>query len=221
MKILGMLALAATFLLTACGQELEPIEAHALLVNSVVELQQDNGRTVCTATQIGPTAYLTAGHCFDIGKVTQIQKRDQVRQIVFSNYQFRSGEDWGVFYTDEPIDHTQSLPLACTEEVYTTMPIATLGHPSPFLFDFITGRVTGENIRTREGRQPGSDFFSDVMTGGGASGSAVISMNTGSIIGVLVEGFFNSHRTQFRMGFQSLEPICEYLNNIKVPNDQE
>lgn len=192
-------------------------DLHDIMLDSVVELQGNN-KTLCTATQIGDTVFLSAGHCFGMANSTHIRKGDEVREIKSKHFKFEPGSDWAVFYTDEPIEGNKNLPLACEEEVYVTMDIATLGHPAPFLYDYIEGKVTGNTLRPRKGKEPGSDYFSDVMTGGGASGSSVVSMDTGGIVGVLVEGFFNNLRTSFRMGFQEIGPVCDYIESTVVAN---
>ena len=191
---------------------------HDIMLESVVELQGNN-TTLCTATQIGNTAFLSAGHCFGMANPTHVRKGEEVREIKSKHFKFEPGSDWAVFYTDEPIEGNKNLPLACEEEVYVTMDIATLGHPAPFLYDYVEGKVTGNTLRPRRGRVPGSDHFSDVMTGRGASGSSVVSMNTGGIVGVLVEGFFNNLRTSFRMGFQEITPVCKYIDSKVVANE--
>jgi hypothetical protein len=63
-----------------------------------------------------------------------------------------------------------------------------------------------------QGEQNNADFFIDVPVAPGASGSAIISLETGHIIGVLTEGVVNTRTREFYLtGVESIEHLdaCE------------
>jgi V8-like Glu-specific endopeptidase len=89
------------------------------------------------------------------------------------------------------------------------MPIAYAGYPGPSDFTFATGYVTSvKKLRTGINKL---DFTIDVHAAPGSSGSPIISLDTGLIIGVLIEGVYAPRVGAFMVGVESVRSLdlCE------------
>jgi V8-like Glu-specific endopeptidase len=189
-------------------------EAAKLLQAAVVAVNY-SGKTICSAAKIGPTQYLTAQHCLAFGEkvelpngrllkivsiLTSLEEKAAVKDSGSSR-----GEDWAIFNVAEEDNSVTALELGCTEELYLGQGIAYAGYPFPTQFAFGTGHITGVMPLLRE-VGGGNDFQTDVHAAPGASGSAVISLDTGKIVGILTEGV-PSRIGFFMVGMESVKSL--------------
>jgi V8-like Glu-specific endopeptidase len=146
--------------------------------------------TGCSGSKIGPHQFLTARHCFSSNM--KIMVGDDISltpQSVTISIQKKEGdrdEDWAIVRTIDDDASIKSLALGCNEELYLGMPVAYAGFPAPAEYFYATGYVT--SVTNLKAAGSDHDFGIDVAGGPGASGSAVISLVTGRVIGVLTEG---------------------------------
>lgn len=166
------------------------------LERAVAVMEVDNERQ-CTATKIAPNTYLTAKHCLpndSWGNATSIRvvhKDYEYHYVSTVQYPVESewDQDWAILYTSTDNKDIPSITLSCSEKLYKGQRVAFVGHPGIFTYAYREGYIsTLVKPRGDWYRQPGMDFSADMQSEGGASGSAVISLKTGQIIGVLVEG---------------------------------
>jgi V8-like Glu-specific endopeptidase len=185
---------------------LGPKEAADILVPSLAHLVR-NGSDRCTAFKVAPATYLTAKHC-----TRKDVSRDFLR--VDSRYRFveqyitpdEPKDDWAIIKTGYNDPRVRSLRVGCDEKIYLGMPVAYAGYPSPLDLTMVMGRV----ISTLPIKSPfsKSEFATNVTGGAGASGSPVISLDTGDVIGILTEGIINgSFRRQheFAAGVENIK----------------
>jgi V8-like Glu-specific endopeptidase len=185
-------------------------EAAEKLGKSVVAVTY-KGDTICTAAKIGPSQFLTAGHCLISGeKLTMPNGRILKIKSVLAAFEEKAtvggvsgrDEDWAVLNTVEDDASVVPLELGCAEEPYLGQEIAYAGFPYPTQYALGLGRVT--SIKPVLGGRNNLDYAMDVHAAPGASGSAVISLDTGKVVGVLTEGV--PARTGFFMvGFESIK----------------
>jgi V8-like Glu-specific endopeptidase len=224
-KLLAAIALAVGFLSTPAMAEVSIKEAVAILQDSVVPLKSGTQR-FCTAFKVGPKQFLTADHCTRnfsdnvkvehkyvyqfISTVTKpIVKRDKDTKF-----------DWASFTTTTENTNLSALQLGCNEEIYIGMPVASMGFPatlgrgglSPA---FVTGYVS--SVSSPISQHHNSDVAVDMPGAPGASGSPVLSLDTGLVIGVFIELVTGSRDGGIMMGFQSLKNtfVCEKQPVIK------
>lgn len=205
----------------AFGAEMPTSEAAKLLDKSVVEMTID-GKPHCTAAKIGPAEFLTAGHCVRglksdyrllaqantetvISVTTGVARKDQNRT-----------EDWALLHTATPNDSWDALALGCDEEPYLGMPIAYMGYPSGVQRMFAVGYISSLTPRENNRKPIGnSDYIVDLTGAPGASGSPIISLETGHIIGILTEGVIDRNVGVFAVGIESIK----WLDRCSRSND--
>lgn len=190
--------------------EITPKEAAALLVASVVELNSKS----CTASKIGSHQYLTAKHCVSSKMKLSTKSYSMWAKSVVMAWQDKAKgnrqEDWAVINTATDTDDIVALTLGCNEEIYLGMPVAYAGYPNPAEFAFGMGAVT--SLLPSRSRNSNLDYMMDVPAAPGASGSPIISMDTGYVVGILTEGVLNNSIGAFMVGFESIQNIdlCDY-----------
>lgn len=207
-----ILAAAALMMsVSVAHAELTPREAAAILTASVVEV--NNG---CTASKVGPHQYMTARHCVQSSMKIESRLHTMWPRSVLMAWQKKEDgkrkEDWAIVNTSTDTDDVASLTLGCTEEVYLGMPVAYAGYPVPTKFAFGMGHVT--SILPMDNRNNNLDYAMDVAAAPGASGSPVISMDTGHVIGILTEGVSNRRIGAFMVGMEAISnlDICDNLD---------
>lgn len=180
---------------------------------------------ICTAFHIGKKMYLTAAHCI---------KSPSLRLDTPGSYLYPSSitigwdntrkgrDDWAIIRTQTEDDRVGYLELGCGEELYLGMPIAYGGYPYPVNFVYSTGHVSSMTGIERWSRS-GAEYLVDVQAGPGASGSAVISLDTGKVVGILTEGVMGGHRQFFLVGIESIDSLdlCEFINKRIERSGQE
>jgi V8-like Glu-specific endopeptidase len=186
-------------------------EAAEKLEQSVVAVTY-KGDTICTAAKIGPGQFLTALHCLAKGEKL-VMPNGRILKIRSALVGFEgkpmthgvSGrdEDWAILNTTDDDQYVPALELACTEEAYLGQAVAYMGFPWPTQLMFGLGHVT--TVAPMDVNGPNMDIGTDVPAAPGASGSPVISMDTGKILGVLTEGIRGAHREVFVVGIESVK----------------
>jgi len=177
---------------TAKSDDTHPLTAHEafeVLDKSVVEFTKYPGKTMCTATAIAPRTFLTAGHCIK-GEATFIV--DQYgNEFKVSSVTVGVGmkedypglqKDWAIVHTDLYVPGISYVAIGCDETLYVGMPVAYLGYPYPLnrhLGVGIISSIIEPDIITS------NTAMASFNASSGASGSAVISLDTGNIIAIL------------------------------------
>jgi len=184
--------------------------AAQVLQPSIAKLKR-SGSFICTAWKFGSVEWATAWHCLAMtGKeyTVHTQKPDEntgglrlkVKSILIpvekgekkNNY-----EDWGVMRVDQTTPDIPALAVDCKYDVVLGESVAYMGFPQSGreqLEMFSTGIVT--NIKP--GKTKPWHFAADLVGGPGASGSPVIALKTGDVIGFLTRGIGS------RMGLMSV-----------------
>lgn len=193
MNILSKLAAAAVVALglaaPAAAESLTPKDAAEMLTGAAVEVLHGN-RVVCSGAKIGEKQFLTAKHCLGRDmKVRWDYSTHAVRSVLMGigDDEDEKGYDWAVLNTFTDSDKIDTLAISCDEEPYLGMPVAYMGFPIPFTEPaFFTGHVASVDPIGRS--YYNHNFAVTANAAPGSSGSGIISMDTGFVIGVLTEG---------------------------------
>jgi S1-C subfamily serine protease len=201
-------ASAATVLvLAALGQRMPADKAFEMLDQSVVEFTHMPGVTRCTATMIDTNTYLTAAHCDPGTARTYIVNKDGDKVLAVSFEQAEDGADWAIVRTEEDPPGVVPLAVSCSFAVKTGEPIAYLGYPYPLERFYSEGIIVSLGVMRID--YPALPITS-LHGGPGASGSAIISLVTGEIIGVLSIGVENTRGNLLGVGITMLPgSVCE------------
>lgn len=183
-------------------------EAVSLLENSVVAIVK-NSQSVCTASKIGPSQFLTAKHCITNGS-TLVMRSGRVLHVksVLIAMQAKEGnrqEDWAVINIVETDDGLSPLNLSCSENPYLGQAVIYGGYPHPTQYAVGLGHIT--TTKPVLGGRNQLDYGMDVHASPGASGSPVLSIDTGQVIGILTEGIINERTGVFMVGFESIKGL--------------
>ena len=222
-SLLAALAVVFTLVWPSGVQAGEPLsirEAAELLSLSVVEMTT-GGAQNCTASKIGPATFLTAAHCAralkDNYRVEHGSAYQYIKSITItvSEKDYKRAEDWAVLHATTVNEDLKTLSLGCSEDIYLGMPVAYAGFPGPVDFAFGAGRVA--SIKKTRYSDNDADFAIDVQAAPGASGSPIISLDTGNIIGVLTEGIYARRAGAFLIGVESVKSLdlCEDADQKK------
>ena len=201
--IVGILIGLALIAAPAHSAPLTAKQAGDALSSSVVEFLRDSNR-ICTAFKVGDRQFTTAKHCASLAnseyKVSFNNHMSFARSILLSVV---DKEDWAVVSMTTTNDKISSLPLGCNEELYLGMPVAYAGYPAPLKFTMGLGSVVSvlpvKSIRSK------ADFMIDVAAAPGASGSPIISLDTGNVVGILTELIRNPKSGFFIVGIESIK----------------
>lgn len=230
----GLVAVLLTLGLGAQA-EMTTKEAADLLSPSVFSFATTrSGDAFCTATKIGPKEYLTALHCAmsleTHWRLESVEGEYAFIRSVTASVGEKSGrgklrEDWAVLNATAE-NEAPALPLGCSDPHYVGESVAYMGFPQGLVRAFGRGYVS-----TMKGTRNNADIFVDLPAAPGASGSAVISLDNGHIMGVLTEGVLNTRTTEFYMiGLESIEHLdqCEdwaermkYWEEVTIGGDDE
>jgi hypothetical protein len=215
-KLITTAFMAAALFLTTSAAMADPLsikEAFTSLDESVLKMEH-RGDKVCSASKIGPRSFLTARHCVvDLAAImpnkertVRLQRSKTWLTVLPASVEvgMLKGEDWAVFHTYSDTPDIPMLQLGCGEEVELGDRMVTAGYPTIFNKVIVTGLVASvEEIDHYLKDEVGSEFWVDFPSGGGASGSPVISLKTGKITGILVEGV----RTPALTGIESVDVL--------------
>lgn len=188
--------------LTSPSFGMTPEEAANGLYNSVGALAMGS-REICTISKIGDRDFLTAAHCANVrvkvkGKFEN--ERGQSKYVYFKSMTIgflekpdnkEHWEDWAVFHATADSPNVPALELDCQYTPKVGDPVAYMGFPylqntGGLVRLFGLGYVSGVFEKTE--KKLGGHFTVDMPGAGGSSGSPIISMNSGKIIGILTRG---------------------------------
>ncbi len=217
-------------LLSSAHAQMNPKEAASLLEKSVVALQKTWSDPFCTGFKIERKVFLTAGHCTQtVDSNTRLtskysDKYQFIRSVLIATQEKRSGdreEDWAILNTVDENEELSPLVLGCDEKVYLGMPVAYAGYPSPMDFAFGIGTVM--SLNKVSDKRHDLDFVVDVQAAPGASGSPIISLDTGHVIGILTEGVSAFRAGAFGIGIEHIAnlDICEDSLKENVSGDKD
>lgn len=205
-----LLALILFLSITSTAQaDLTSREAAELLSAAVVEYTTTRGHGHCTAFAIGSKKFMSAGHCATYSR-SYMSSYDYWSEISSVEIgvgdkptQEGSAKDWSIATTYESIHGVVPLALACNEEIYVGMPVAYMGYPYPLERFFGMGYLA--TLEESRASMNGADGVVDLAAAPGASGSPVISLYSGGVIGILTEGIYASIGA-FAVGIELIQP---------------
>lgn len=191
----------ATIMPTVPPAPLTTEEAAELLSASIGQLKSNN-RFACTAWKLFDDTWATARHCMRIGPKFKIEANTlpysytlYVRSFTIpaeTATGFAHVEDWATLRVNESKPDIPNLTIDCKYELKIGEKVAYMGYPAagrkPIPL-FSTGVVSGINSL----RYMPWHFTANLEGGGGASGSPVIALKTGAVIGFLTRGIAGSH----------------------------
>ena len=181
-------------------------------------------RGFCTATKIGPREYLTARHCAeDLERNFRLDGESgyvfiRSTTITTSTKKGQRYEDWAILNATTEND-APALDLGCGDEVKVGDAVAYMGYPQGLKKAFAVGYVATKEQGTSKNN---ADFFVDILVAPGSSGSAIISMETGHVIGVLTEGVVNYRTLEFyATGVEDIQNLDECADWNKLLKEWE
>ena len=224
-----LLGLLASILMTSAAMaepKYTPAEAAQLLNQSVFGFGTiGSNHKFCTAAKIGPREYLTAAHCafglhtgWRLESSTGVYAFIRSATVATSIKGYKGFEDWAILHASAD-NEAPALSLGCGEPHYVGEPVAYMGFPEGLERAFGVGYVSTFKSTGRNN----ANVFVDLPAAPGASGSPVISLDTGLIMGVLTEGVLSSRTREFYMiGLEGIDAVdqCEDWNQrMKHLND--
>lgn len=185
-------------------------QAADLLYNSTVAVLFGGSEPGCSASKIGPGAFLTARHCIDptmkfLTKSGQILTPRSVYAGMEKKKDGKRYEDWAIVYTSQDDTSIPVLPLGCERDIYLGMDVAYGGYPVPTRYTLAFGAVVSIGPLYSQGNN--ADYVMDIAASPGSSGSPVISMETGEVVGILTEGVFADRAGVWAIGFESIKSL--------------
>lgn len=210
MKKFFIAMLLAIGLSTPVQAELSKIEGANILENSVVRLLI-NGSNACTASKIADSTYLTAKHC--IANISNDYKLENELETFFlkslvipmSPQQNGRDKDWAILNTTSDSDNVKALTIGCTEDIYFGMPVATMGFPGSSEMTASFGYVSA--LKPINIDRANGSFSIFLASYPGSSGSPIISLDTGDVIGILIEGYGGGQQGTYAVGIQSIKEL--------------
>ena len=216
-------AIAAALIFTSAhAAEITPAEMAITLDKSVALLNLGGG--YCTATKIAPRQWLTARHCITSSMKIETEKTYLYPRSVLMTVEDKTegsrNEDWAIVNTADEDESVPSLPLGCNDTVYAGMPVAYLGYPADVDRAFVMGHVS--SMKRARNYVNDADWVMNMVVAGGASGSALVSMDTGNIIGIVTEGLSSPRTGFFMTGIESVRNLdwCQdYNENLQYQEE--
>ena len=202
--------LAILFFATPAMADISKKKAADMLYNATVAVLYSGNEPGCSASKIGPGTFLTAKHCVSPEmrlrtKSGQLLTPRSVHMGLERKTDGKRYEDWAIVYTDQDDTSTFVLPIGCYAPVYLGLDVAYGGYPSPTKYSLAFGNIL--TIGPLYSRGNNADYGMDIAASPGASGSPVISMETGEIIGILTEGIFSERSGFWAIGFESIKNL--------------
>jgi len=176
----------------------------------------------CTAFKIGPKEFMTAGHCTTPSTSNKIEGANGLGYH-FQSYVTKGSrkkdhnrvEDWGIIHTSTDDDAIGTLELSCGEVLYPGLMVSYFGYSADSKGVFGMGRIT---TLEQPGGRNDADFGIIVPAAPGSSGSAIVSLDSGKVIGILTEGVAASRAGIYMIGVESIEnvPQCAGKDEDKM-----
>lgn len=202
-----------------------PSQMALKLEPSIGQLKRNNKFT-CTTWKMGTKTWATAKHCVkaisSIYTIVTDEGTIQVKSVLTSMeknpYPKDYWEDWAVLYVEREFEDIPALNIGCLDVVTMGMPIGYLGYPGELsqkdpIKHFATGYVSSVGKSLVKGAY---HFMGAFESGPGASGSPIISAETGNVIGFLTRGIWNNQNNLMGVGSESvvaMDYCTPYLEN--------
>jgi hypothetical protein len=182
-------------------------EAFSVLDQSVVEYTYAVGENMCSATMIGENTYISAAHC-KIDNLPMYIVNDDLDFVAVDRVDASVTRDWMIIYTKEDVPGVVPIAVSCsTDPWYIGMPVAYLGYPWPLDRYYSEGIIVNlEYYRGVPEDHPLNIPLTSLNGGPGSSGSGIIDLRTGELIGVLSTGLPGSRGHILGVG---ITPITE------------
>ncbi len=212
-KVFALLALM--LFATPAMADLTRYEAVDILTKGTAVGQRWSTK-LCTVWKYADRQFATAKHCSGtFNSRTQIKQSHNydyvyVQSITIPVDDDKEGskrEDWMTFRTKDTMDEMVALPLGCGDEMKIGEQVAVGHYPAGLNFSVSFGHIMTFDITS--GRN-NAVIAIDAHAAPGSSGSPVISMETGNVIGILIEGIV-SRFGAFAVGLENINntDMCE------------
>lgn len=199
------------------SEYMTPSQAYDILDKSVVEYTLFPGESMCTATNVAHGVYLTARHCIrDVDTSYIVNKNGDFVSVI--DTKLSDDKDWAIIYTLADPEHVVPLPIDRDfGDLKVGDRIAYLGYPFPLTRYYSEG-IVANVTRDYRGRTHLPDEvilpLTSLRGGPGSSGSAIIDMRTGHIIGVLSTGIHSSEGAVLGVGVTSIEDLPAIFGEV-------
>ena len=192
MKMLLAMVAGLFILISPAQAELTRYEAVEALTKGTAVIQRWSSK-FCTTWKARERVFVTAAHCR--GSITdsvQIKRSTDFGYTYIKSYTVPVEEksngkkqDWMILHTTSVMEDMVALPLGCGDEVKIGMSVAVGHYPAGLNFSVSFGHVMTMDVTS--GRH-NAVIAMDAHAAPGSSGAPVISMETGRVIGIHIEG---------------------------------
>lgn len=215
-------AVVAAAWVTAARAEPLPKEALAEMLKAGTVEVYEGSRRICSGFLIDAQTVMTARHCMSVEDMKVMQGYNYAypksRTFASQKKNSRQQEDWALLHLSDTIEGASPLQLGCSIKMKVGDPVVYAGFPSIFDLTISWGTVISEKPASNLPSywSPNSDFFTDLVAAPGASGSPVLDANTGTVVGLLIEG------GQGFIGIQKIgdTDICDALGEDAPTDDK-
>lgn len=182
------------------------------------------GNKTCTVWKAGEKLFATAGHCSGaVSKSSQIKqmgdrwKNTNIKSLVYPINTEKDGgktADWMLLNTSHVMEEMGALSLGCGDELKIGEPVAVGHYPAGLNFSVSFGHVMTMDVTSNRNN---AVIAVDAAGAPGSSGAPVISLETGRVVGIVIEGIV-SRFGAFAMGLESINnfDLCDYLEEEDV-----
>ena len=214
MKMLLAMVAGLFILISPAQAELTRYEAVEALTKGTAVIQRWSTK-MCTTWKAREKVFITAGHCKrTITDSVQIKRSTDFGYTYIKSYTVPVEEksngkkqDWLVLHTLSVMEDMVALPLGCGDEVKIGMSVAVGHYPSGLNFSVSFGHVMTMDVASGN-----AVIAMDAHAAPGSSGAPVINMETGRVIGILIEGLV-SRFGAYAIGLESIDNVdlCDGL----------
>lgn len=201
----------------ATAASLTNYEAVDVLSKGTAVMQRWSSK-FCTVWKAQEKVFVTAGHCrSSVNTSVQIKQSGKydytyIKSISLPISSQKGGgkdEDWMVLHTEDVMDDMVALPIGCGDELKMGEPVAIGHYPAGLDFSVSFGHIMTLDV---DNNRSNAVIATDAAAAPGSSGAPVISMETGRVIGMVIEGIV-SRFGAFAVGLESVEnlDLCENL----------
>lgn len=195
----------------------EPSSHLDMLYNATAELLV-NGKRTCSVSQISHDEFLTAKHCVrDLGENHHfriVRNNNTGEEVKFIQTSMTHREDWAILKTTtlsrKEGDRDYPLEVSCDYELKLGNKVAYAGYPAGSEHK-VLGLGYISSLRGTKFKEASADFLVDIPANRGASGSPIIDVESGKIIGVLVEALNGIGNAPYLIGVQDIKEsiLCQ------------
>lgn len=191
-KIVLALMLVCGWPIIASAKEMTAKEAAEHLSKSIVMMSNTaNGKSYCTAWNIAKTVYVTAGHCTNSNGKIYVHDNNfewaRVGAITVGIGEKKSNDkpkDWGLLHTMKEVEGREPLEIDCGFKPHIGLPVAFMGFGDPTEGVLGMGYISSLSIDNGPGD---AEYMISTHVSGGSSGSPVIDLTSGKVIGIVTE----------------------------------